>query len=309
MSLLNLNTPAGRAPRGKKSIKMWMGVGLVVAVLGIGSTLAANITINSPEGTSEFGQGVTQTVYCGADESATVRVTPASSYTNSVSTKTFTAKFITTTYGTSSTSVNPVTIYGYGSSNFPRFDSSGSTSSKIGWWLSSTSTSATPISTQPTFDQVASNPSAYFFTERNSDGTFKKPASNTTTTDTVLKISDEISNFKLGKVVISNIPSACSGVNFVLSSYGATGSAQTLSSGSGVNVTEVAARWSADTSSTYPSRDRTKRVNTCLVTADQTSSSLSFTFTSPTISAKDLVKIVVETQEDAIGAGTTCSSS
>ena len=290
-------------------MKMWMGAGLLVAVLGIGSTFAANITINSPEGTSEFGQGVTQTIYCGADESATVRVTPASAYTNSSSTRTFTAKFITTTNSSGSTSVSPVTIYGYASSNLPRFESSSSTSSKIGWWLNSTSTSATPITIQPSFDQVAASPSSYFFVERNSDGTFKKPASSTTTTDTVLRISDEISNFKLGKVVISNIPSACSGVNFVLSSYGSTGSAQTLSSGSGVNVTEVAARWSADTSSTYPSRDRTKRVNTCLVTAAQTSSSLAFTFTSPTISAKDLTKLVVETQEDAIGAGTTCSDS
>ena len=47
MSILNLNGPAGRAPRSKKATKVWLGVGLLVAVLGIGSTFAANISINS----------------------------------------------------------------------------------------------------------------------------------------------------------------------------------------------------------------------------------------------------------------------
>ena len=80
MSLLNLQSPAGQSPRRKKSLKMWMGAGLVVAVLGLGSTFAANITLNSPEGTSEFGQGVTQTVYCGGDQ--TVTVSPISTFKN-----------------------------------------------------------------------------------------------------------------------------------------------------------------------------------------------------------------------------------
>jgi hypothetical protein len=56
-----------------------MGIGLVIAVLGVGSTLASTITING--GTNkEFGQGVQRTVYCGGNKQITV--TPVSSYLN-----------------------------------------------------------------------------------------------------------------------------------------------------------------------------------------------------------------------------------
>lgn len=79
MSILNLNGPAGRSPRGKRAVKVWMGIGLVIAVLGVGSTLASTITING--GTNqEFGQGVQRTVYCGGNKEITV--TPVSSYLN-----------------------------------------------------------------------------------------------------------------------------------------------------------------------------------------------------------------------------------
>ena len=82
MSILNLNGPAGRAPRSKKATKVWLGVGLLVAVLGIGSTFAANISINSGTNT-EFGQGVERTVYCGG--SNTITVAPITTYRNSSS--------------------------------------------------------------------------------------------------------------------------------------------------------------------------------------------------------------------------------
>ena len=81
MSILNLNSPQGRGPRGKKTTKIWMGVGLLVAVLGVGSTFASTITIN-PAGNTEFGQGVEKTVYCGGS-TGTLTVTPVSSYRNS----------------------------------------------------------------------------------------------------------------------------------------------------------------------------------------------------------------------------------
>jgi hypothetical protein len=60
---------------------VWVGIGLLVAVLGIGSTLAANITINGGPST-EFGQGVQRTVYCGSGASYPITVTPISSYSN-----------------------------------------------------------------------------------------------------------------------------------------------------------------------------------------------------------------------------------
>jgi len=81
MSILNLNTPQGKNPRGKKNTKIWMGVGLLVAVLGVGSTFASTITIN-PAGNTEFGQGVEKTIYCGGS-SGSLTVTPTSSYKNS----------------------------------------------------------------------------------------------------------------------------------------------------------------------------------------------------------------------------------
>ena len=81
MSILNLNSPQGRAPRGGKTTKIWLGVGLLVAVLGIGSTLAANITLNGGQAT-EFGQGVQSTAYCGGN-AVTLTVTPFSTYSNS----------------------------------------------------------------------------------------------------------------------------------------------------------------------------------------------------------------------------------
>ena len=82
MSILNLNGPAGRAPRNQKTTKIWLGVGLLVAVLGIGSTFAASISINAGTNT-EFGQGVERTVYCGG--SYTITVAPITTYRNSSS--------------------------------------------------------------------------------------------------------------------------------------------------------------------------------------------------------------------------------
>jgi len=81
VSILNLNGPSGRSARSPRVVKVWVGIGLLVAVLGIGSTLAANITINGGPST-EFGQGVQRTVYCGSGASYPITVTPVSSYSN-----------------------------------------------------------------------------------------------------------------------------------------------------------------------------------------------------------------------------------
>jgi hypothetical protein len=81
MSILNLNAPQDRGPRGKKTTKIWMGVGLLVAVLGIGSTFASTITINSATDSTEFGQGVERTVFCGGD-STIIKVVPLTAYRN-----------------------------------------------------------------------------------------------------------------------------------------------------------------------------------------------------------------------------------
>ena len=83
MSILNLEFSAGgggRSPRNKRTVKVWVGIGLVAAVLGVGSTLASTITLNNG-GTTEFGQGYSTTVSC-AGGAHTVSVTPISTFDN-----------------------------------------------------------------------------------------------------------------------------------------------------------------------------------------------------------------------------------
>ena len=79
MEILNLggsHDTSGPAP--KKKFKVLLGVGLLAAVMGMGSTLAASITLSSGSPV-EFGQGVAATTAC--DQSLTV--TPYSTYVNS----------------------------------------------------------------------------------------------------------------------------------------------------------------------------------------------------------------------------------
>jgi len=78
MEILNLggsNDSSGPAP--KKKFKVLLGVGLLAAVMGMGSTLAASINLSSGSPV-EFGQGVAATTAC--DSSLTV--TPYSTYVN-----------------------------------------------------------------------------------------------------------------------------------------------------------------------------------------------------------------------------------
>ena len=86
MSILNLGGPVERQPGNKRAVKVWIGIALLAAVLGIGSTLAANITING--GTNqEFGQGVQGTVYCGAAGERPITINALSTFDNSPVTK------------------------------------------------------------------------------------------------------------------------------------------------------------------------------------------------------------------------------
>ena len=309
MSILNLNTPQGGNSGGKKKAKMWMGAGLLAAVLGVGSTLAANITLNSPAGNTEFGQGVTQTVYCGTGLSTSVQISPISTYTNANTKVKIITTYSATEYSAGGTS--KATINSNSSSNFPKFDSL--SSSKSGWWLegSSPSTATFPAS-QPTIAQVLANPANYIFAEESSSGKYKK---GTATTEYVIYTSDDSTSFKLAGIVISKIPEACSGIDFVVSSYSDSGTAQTMVSNSGatINIKELAALWlDSDAESITPSRSRYSAVSTSgLVTASRTASSnstnngtLSFIFVpganGTLLSTKDLFKLVVETQEDVL---------
>ena len=64
--------------RSTTKYKAALGVGSVVSLFGIGSTLAANISLNGG-GNVEFGQGVATTAACDEDG---IRITPVTSYDN-----------------------------------------------------------------------------------------------------------------------------------------------------------------------------------------------------------------------------------
>jgi len=73
---LNLE-PENQRPGVKKSkYKVALGLGSVVGIFGIGSTLAANISLNNG-GNVEFGQGVANTAACDEDG---FTITPITSY-------------------------------------------------------------------------------------------------------------------------------------------------------------------------------------------------------------------------------------
>ena len=321
MSILNLNAPQGRGPVGKKKTKIWMGVGLLAAVLGFGSTFAASITLNQPGGTTEFGQGVTQTVYCGGDQSVTI--TPLSAYQNSVKsddtpareTSTATAKVLD--YNESkgdvtTTSSLRVTIFSSSSSSVPRWNTGVSVGQISGYWVTS-ATSSSNTAVAATEAQIKAG-TVYFAPETASNsGKYKRvdESKDFDSRSLVLqtgspRIPGTITtpaSFKVGGVLISDIPPACLGVNFVVSSYGETGTAQSLISSGADVVKEAAALWTSSSDAIVASKDRTKPVSTSLVSASQSSTTLKFTFNTGSgvaLSANDLYKLIVETQEDAL---------
>jgi len=76
MEILNFASREG-SPQRRKNFRAVFGVCLLVSAIALGSTLAANININS--GPVEFGQGVAQTTTCDSQ----ITVTPGSSFDNS----------------------------------------------------------------------------------------------------------------------------------------------------------------------------------------------------------------------------------
>lgn len=80
MEILNLGGPAEKnnpAPKSRKKLRVILGIGALAAVTGIGSTLAANISLNGG-GNVEFGQGVATTAACDSE----ITLTPISTFSN-----------------------------------------------------------------------------------------------------------------------------------------------------------------------------------------------------------------------------------
>jgi len=78
VEILNLGRAPEQKPKSRKKLRVLLGIGALAAVTGIGSTLAANISLNGG-GNVEFGQGVATTAAC--DDSITL--TPVSEFSNS----------------------------------------------------------------------------------------------------------------------------------------------------------------------------------------------------------------------------------
>ena len=81
MSILDLGTAPSKSPFGRNHVKRLLGFGVLVAIVGIGSTFASTLTINSNQAI-EFGQGVQASVFCGGADGS-ITVTPQSEFTNS----------------------------------------------------------------------------------------------------------------------------------------------------------------------------------------------------------------------------------
>jgi hypothetical protein len=273
-----------------------MGFGLVIAVLGIGSTFAANIQINNDE-TSEFGQGVTQTVYCGEEEEVTIA--PISAYVNKVNAAP--ENSFKTRFGTS---------YFTGANDF-KAESAISVPYSIvngnqGWWTSGTNTLS--LAADQSLTAAKANAGNYAFTPRvlkdgvGEIGYYKVNAREFREVIISPAVEASEASFRTAGVLISDIPENCDYVDFVVSFFGETGAAQTMISGNGVDVKEVAYNWEDRIGTNYTvSRSRTSFVPTTLVTAETTGDSLKFIFNTDdgtALSAVDLNKIVVETQEN-----------
>lgn len=78
MSIFDFNGSVAKGPESKKPLKLFLGAGVLLGALTIGSTLAANINLNGG-GNVEFGQGVARTIACDSDG---ITLTPFSTFIN-----------------------------------------------------------------------------------------------------------------------------------------------------------------------------------------------------------------------------------
>jgi hypothetical protein len=271
-----------------------MGFGLAIAVLGIGSTFAANININGGQDT-EFGQGRTRTVYCGGDQEVTIA--PISTYVNTV-----------LAAPENSFQANFARAYFTGPDDFTAESESTPTPSTVngltGWWTQGTNTRV--LEADQSLPAAKANAGRATFTQRvlrdGVPGYYKVNGRAPQKVVITPAVEASEATFRTAGVLISDIPPECDYVDFVVSFFGETGAAQTMISKDGEEVKEVAYNWEDEIGINYTvSRSRTSFVPTTLVTAETTPDSLKFIFNSlgaTAIEADDLDKIIVETQDN-----------
>ena len=307
MSLLNLNSPAGRGPRSKSSSRAWMGFGLVIAVLGIGSTFAASININNND-TSEFGQGVTQTVYCGdsAEVPTDITVTPISAFVNSVDTPTWRPPVFENKQWkeVGSASFSALNLRSFTDSYVN--DATGLTETQIGYWVESrTSSNYYSRTAYDAIRGIGTPPTgAYdtFVPQEQKNGRYGFYYYESWTPGFTAETTED--KFEFGGVKISDIPDECDGRDFVLSAYGS--GAEPLELSNDLNVTEVAVNYELGNTEPSFSFDRTTPgANSGAadkVTVSAANGSIRVLFTSAAVRplADSVTKVVVETQAASI---------
>ena len=92
MSSLNLEQDEPVPTKNKKknrNLKIFLGIGALIAIPAIGSTLAASITVNA--GSVQFGQGISQAVACDSN----VTITPVNQFSNAQTAGSFNLDTIT----------------------------------------------------------------------------------------------------------------------------------------------------------------------------------------------------------------------
>jgi hypothetical protein len=282
-----------------------MGIGLVIAVIGFGSTFAADIQINNDE-TSEFGQGDTQTVYCGDNpggEPNIITVTPISAFVNSVDTPTWRPPvFVNKQWR----EVGSASFASFGVRTFTGSyvnDATGVTETQIGYWvkdrISTDYYSRSSVDalfnrgTPPTGDYDT------FVPQEQKDGKYGFNYYQTWTAGFTAETTED--RFELGGVNISDIPSGCDGRDFVISAYGS--GAEPLELSDVLNVTEVAVNYDSRDATPAFSFDRTTpNANSdadgkVTVSADTGSIKVLFTTAAGRPLTDSVIKVVVETQE------------
>jgi hypothetical protein len=269
-----------------------VGFGLVIAVLGIGSTFAANIQINN-NADIEFGRGFTQTVFCGGEQEVTIA--PISTYVDPVLAApkdSFITRFATSylsEFFEEPTKPLPSTVNGI-----------------TGWWAYRGGDRR--LAVNQSLADVRLNANNRVFVARTvNNGVNGYYKANKDVLSEFVVTPEVETGFRVGGVIISDIPPACDDHVFVLSFFGETGTAQTmisnLTSSAGEEVKEVAYNWYRTIGTQYEvSRSRTSYVPTTLVTANTTLDSLKFIFNlggATAMEADALDKIVIETQPDS----------
>jgi hypothetical protein len=280
-----------------------MGFGLVIAVLGIGSTFAANIQINNDE-TSEFGQGVTQTVFCGdsADDPTVITVTPISAFVNSVETPTWRPPVFENKQWreVGSASFSALNLRSFTDSYVN--DATGLTETQIGYWVEDRTSSN--YYTRSLFGGPYPPTGVYdtFVPQEQKNGRYGFYYYESWTPGFIAETTED--KFEFGGVKISDIPDECDGRDFVISAYGS--GAEPLELSNDLNVTEVAVNYELGDTEPSFSFDRTTpgitigATDKVTVSADTGSIKVLFTSAAVRPLADSVTKVVVETQAASI---------